>query len=166
MLRQLVWMRALRIPGLLMILGLLPTPTQALPPPTYFAATHHYIQGGFAEYWRDHGGLAQQGYPLTEEFTEQSAFNGQTYRVQYFERALFEYHPENPPGAQILLAQLGTLRYREKYPNGAPNQHPLQVGGQYFPETGHWLGGSFRTYWTQHGGLAQQGYPLSDEFQE
>jgi beta-N-acetylhexosaminidase len=166
MLRLFAGVRAFGILCLLVVMGLLPAPAQALPPPLYFAATHHYIQGGFADYWRTHGGLAQQGYPLSEEFAEQSALNGQTYRVQYFERAVFEYHPENAPGAQILLSQLGTFRYRENYPNGAPNQHPQTSGGQYFTQTGHWLGGSFRDYWSQHGGLAQQGYPISDEFQE
>jgi beta-N-acetylhexosaminidase len=166
MLRQRAWVRAFCILCLVVSAGLLPPVTQAQLPPLYFAATQHYIQGGFADYWRTHGGLAQQGYPLTEEFPEQSALNGQTYRVQYFERAVFEYHPENAPGAQILLSQLSTFRYRGKYPNGAPNQHSQPPSGQYFAPTGHWLGGSFRTYWTQHGGLAQQGYPISDEFQE
>ena len=35
-----------------------------------------------------------------------------------------------------------------------------------FTETGKTLGGKFRAYWESHGGLAQQGYPISDEFQE
>ncbi len=135
--------------------------------PRYFPATQHTLGGGFLDYWTGHGSLAQQGYPLTEEFAETSPRTGQTYTVQYFERAVFEYHPENTNTPYtILLSQLGTARYQQKYPNGAPNQRAQQIGGQYFAQTGHWLGGSFREYWTQHGGLAQQGYPISDEFQE
>jgi hypothetical protein len=49
--------------------------------------------------------------------------------VQYFERAVFEYHPENQPPYNVLLSQLGTFRYREKYGglsaqlSGAGNQN-------------------------------------------
>jgi hypothetical protein len=35
--------------------------------------------------------------------------------VQYFERAVFEYHPENAAPYDVLLSQLGTFRYRDKY---------------------------------------------------
>ena len=35
--------------------------------------------------------------------------------VQYFERAVMEYHPENRPPYDVLLSQLGTFQYREKY---------------------------------------------------
>jgi hypothetical protein len=63
--------------------------------------------------------LAQQGYPISDEFTEISDLNGQPYTVQYFERAVFEYHPENAGTAyDVLLSQLGTFRYKEKYPIG------------------------------------------------
>ena len=57
---------------------------------------------------------AAQGKRLAE-FMEKSELNGQTYLVQYFERAVFEYHPENQPPYDVLLSQLGTFQYREKY---------------------------------------------------
>jgi hypothetical protein len=61
----------------------------------------------FLAYWNTHGGLAQFGYPLSEEFSEQLE-DGQTYTVQYFERARFEWHPENAdPQYQVLLGQFG-----------------------------------------------------------
>ena len=31
-----------------------------------------------------------------------------------------------------------------------------------FPETGHKVCGKFLTYWDSHGGLAQQGFPISE----
>jgi len=34
--------------------------------------------------------------------------------VQYFERAVFEAHPENAPPYDVLLSQLGTFRYQQK----------------------------------------------------
>ena len=122
----------------------------------------------FLDYWNQHGGLAQQGFPISDVMGEVSDLDGKTYTVQYFERAVFEYHPEQTdPQYQVLLSQLGTFQYKQKYPNGAPNQQPNQTNGSHlFTETGHWVGGKFLDYWNQHGGLAQQGYPISDEFTE
>ena len=133
----------------------------------FFPATGHSVGGLLLQYWDGHGGLAQQGYPLTEPFQEQSDLNGQTYTVQYFERAVFEQHPENAPPFNVLLSQLGTFRYRAKYPNGAPGQQASSApGAVLFKETGHTVGGKFLTYWQGHGGLAQQGFPISEEFTE
>lgn len=39
-------------------------------------------------------------------------------------------------------------------------------GRIYFPETGHTLGGGFRVYWEQNGGLPIFGFPISEEFTE
>ena len=52
-----------------------------------------------------------------------SDLDGKEYRVQYFERAVFEMHPENEPPYDVLLSQLGTFQYREKYEGaGGPGQ--------------------------------------------
>lgn len=69
---------------------------------TYFAPTSHNLCAPFVDYWRANGGLAIYGFPISEAFTE----NG--FTVQYFERARFEYHPENAgtPYA-VLLGRLG-----------------------------------------------------------
>jgi hypothetical protein len=80
-----------------------------------YEATGYAVCGAFLDYWKVHGGLAQQGYPISGEFTEQSDLDGKPYTVQYFERAVFEYHPENQPPYDVLLSQLGTFQYREKY---------------------------------------------------
>jgi hypothetical protein len=89
-----------------------------------FPQTGHTVCGAFLTYWQGHGGLAQQGYPLSDEFTEVSDQNGQSYTVPYFERAVFEKHPENQPPYDVLLSQLGTFRARRKYPNGFPGMTP------------------------------------------
>ncbi|MBF6614665.1 MAG: hypothetical protein IVW55_16250 [Chloroflexi bacterium] len=85
-----------------------------------FKETGKAVCGRFLKYWQEHGGLAQQGFPISGEFQEKSDLNGQTYTVQYFERAVFEYHPENQPPYDVLLSQLGTFEFKRKYPNGAP----------------------------------------------
>lgn len=132
----------------------------------FFPQTGHTVKGRFLQYWDQHGGLSQQGFPISEEMREASQADGKTYTVQYFERAVFELHPENQPPNDVLLSLLGVFQYRQKYPNGAPAQTTSTDNPYKFTETGYTVGGKFRDYWESHGGLAQQGYPISDEFQE
>lgn len=132
-----------------------------------FPETGHTVSGQFLDYWNTHGGLAQQGYPISDELQEVSATDGKQYAVQYFERAVFEKHPENQPPDDVLLSLLGVFLYQQKYPAGAPNQTPNnEANSHLFTETGHRVGGLFLNYWQTHGALAQQGYPISEEFNE
>jgi hypothetical protein len=118
------------------------------------------------DYWRDNGGLQQFGFPISESLIEKSELDGKNYTVQYFERAVFELHPENPAPYDVLLSQLGMLAYRQTYPNGAPNEHQNKESGRHFPETGKWVGGAFLQRWQNNGGLFVNGYPISDELEE
>ncbi len=74
---------------------------------TYFPLVGHTLWGGFRDYWNAHGGLEQFGYPITEQFQEASPTDGKSYTVQYFERARFEWHPENKSPYDVLLGLLG-----------------------------------------------------------
>lgn len=73
----------------------------------YFAETRHSLCSPFLAFWEQHGGLPVFGFPLSEPFYEQSADDGQTYLVQYFERNRFEHHPEFDPPNDVLLGRLG-----------------------------------------------------------
>lgn len=73
----------------------------------YMSATKHSLGEPFLTYWRNNGGLAVFGYPISEPLEEKSDLDGKTYTVQYFERNRFEYHPENPAQYQVLLGLLG-----------------------------------------------------------
>jgi hypothetical protein len=73
---------------------------------TFFKETGHNVSASFYSYWQQHGGLFVNGYPISEELTEASS-DGKTYRVQYFERARFELHPENAAPFNVLLGVLG-----------------------------------------------------------
>lgn len=95
-------------------------PTFAQPGCQTFPQTGKQVCGRFLDYWQKNGGLAQQGLPLSGEFTEVSTLNGKSYTVQYFERAVFEKHPENAAPYDVLLSQLGTFQFKAKYPNGEP----------------------------------------------
>jgi hypothetical protein len=132
---------------------------QSLPSdPYYFPATGQSIAPEFRAYWEAKGGLRQFGYPLTQP----TLLHG--YRTQIFERAVFEYHPENQPPYDVLLHRLGADTLSHAYPEADPAT--LAPDRQYFPQTRHSLGGMFLAYWQQTGGLAVYGYPLSEEVQE
>jgi hypothetical protein len=133
------------------------TPT-AVGDPYYFGATGQAIAPEFQSYWARNGGLAQFGYPLTQPTLVRG------YKTQFFERAVFEYHPENVPPFDVLLRRLGAEILTAPYPEAQP--FASTPDRWYFPETGHSLGGRFLTYWQQTGGLAVYGYPLSEEVQE
>lgn len=93
-----------------------------------FKETGKGVCGVFLIYWREHGGLAQQGLPLSDEMNERSDIDGKTYKVQYFERAVFEYHPENQPPYDVLLGLVGREKYQGKY--GPPAAVPPAIVGQ------------------------------------
>jgi hypothetical protein len=164
--RKMWWFTSL-MALLLVAPGLAFSPAQAQEGSRLFPETGKTVKGPFLQYWNTHGGLPQQGFPISEEMQEVSETDGKSYTVQYFERAVFEWHPEETPEFQVLLSLLGVFYYNQKFPQGAPNQAPNnEPGSVLVPETGKRLGGIFKTYWETHGGLAQQGYPISDEFNE
>ncbi|HEY1011057.1 MAG TPA: hypothetical protein VGE07_00030, partial [Herpetosiphonaceae bacterium] len=74
---------------------------------------------GFKQYWEAHGlefdgqrgtspaeSLALFGLPLTEPKMETNS-SGDTVLTQWFERARFEWHPNNPDQFKVLLGLLG-----------------------------------------------------------
>lgn len=142
--------------------------TQAQSDSKLFPETGKRVGGRFLQYWEANGGLARQGYPISDELVEVSDADGKSYTVQYFERAVFELHPENAGTPyDVLLSLLGAHAYNSIYPTDAPNEMPNTTpGNQEFPQTGKRVGGTFLQYWQTNGGLAQFGYPLSDEFRE
>src|SRR5207248_7709915 len=106
-----------------------------------------------------------EGDRCTGGFTE-TREDGRESTGQYSERAGSEWHPENPPPYDVRLGQFG----RRIHPDDQPVP-PVLPGSDadacaYFQETGHNLGGGFLQYWQANGGLAQFGYPISEEFTE
>jgi hypothetical protein len=129
------------------------------PQTVFFPQTRHNLSGEFLSYWQENGGLPIFGYPLSEPFTERG------YTVQYFERNRFELHPENQPPYNVLLGRLGADQVAGRV---FPKAEPFESGRdhRYFPETGHSLHFAFLGYWNRNGGLAQFGYPISEEIRE
>src|SRR5437016_14411714 len=94
-----------------------------------FPETGKVVRGKFLAYWETHGGVAQQGYPISEEMQEKSDTDGKVYTVQYFERAVFELHKENAAPNDVLLSLLGVYRYKQQYPKGVAGQQPNNSPG-------------------------------------
>lgn len=90
----------------------------------YFELTKHNVCNqqvgvGFLQYWVEHGlefdgkpgksyaeSLALFGLPLTEPYQYTNS-SGDTVQTQWFERARFEWHPNNPNAYKVLLGRLG-----------------------------------------------------------
>lgn len=73
-------------------------PAQPADNARFFPETQHNIYGKFRVFWEKRGGIARFGFPISEEMDEVSPMDGQVRRTQYFERARFEYHPEDMDG--------------------------------------------------------------------
>ncbi|MEO5951483.1 MAG: hypothetical protein ABIQ44_03355 [Chloroflexia bacterium] len=129
--------------------------------------TNKPVCGPFLDYWTGHGGADVQGFPISGQFDEVSVTDGQTRTVQYFEKAVFELHPEGVNGDRVQLAPLGRLSFEALYPNGVPvSLWDAALQGLPAPETAHNLEEPFLGYWLKSGGDAQFGTPLSKSFIE
>ena len=133
------------------------------PDRVFFPQTGHYLSYGFLDYWRHHGDIAQFGYPITDEMQDPNT----GFTEQYFERAVFEWHPDAPPSWQIQLRRLGA-----EIVGGREAELPFrplasgEPGCVFYVETGHQLCRHFLNYWESNGGLPIFGYPLSEAFTE
>ncbi len=134
------------------------------------------IEGRFAQYWRQHGGLPIFGYPLSELVEQPNADTGTPHLTQYLERHRFEAHPQNNAPYDVLLGRLGAEalehqgRNWQTFPKAAPS------AARYFAQTGHAITHApFWRYWHGHGlefdgrpgfsvaeSVALFGFPLSE----
>ena len=125
----------------------------------YVSATGHYMRGVFRDFWDKNGGLANFGYPLTEEYVDP-----QTNRIyQYFERARFERAQ-----AGSTLVQLGLIGREFAGNRTFATAQPIANSSQrrYFSQTGHIVQFGFKEIWETRGGLPIFGWPLSEEIDE
>jgi sugar lactone lactonase YvrE len=80
----------------------------------FFSETGHNLRFQFLHYWLQNGGLERFGYPISEEHYEVDPETGKLFIMQWFERARFEYHPENNGTPYVIL--LGLLGNQLKTP--------------------------------------------------
>jgi hypothetical protein len=127
----------------------------------YVPETGHWITNDFlATYQSVSDPQSIFGYPITDAFINPTT----QHVVQYFQRALFELHPENPPELRVEIKRLGEYLYKKGEVLPMLSNSPAC---QYFPDTGHQVCYAFLEFFKDHGGIAQFGYPISDiEIQE
>jgi len=128
----------------------------------YFPETKHSLNDGFKAFWETNGGLAIFGFPIEEEHGESLPNGTMSRTVQRFERARFEYHPENKGTPyEVELGQLGRERVLVAAPFPPP---PPGSDARYYPETGHTLSEAFAAFWDANGALPIFGYPIAQPF--
>jgi hypothetical protein len=117
-----------------------------------FAEVPDCIEGRFAEYWQQNGGLPVFGFPISPASEQETS--GGRFLTQLFERNRFELHPENARPYDVLLGRLGDDRLRqlgrpwESQPKAPVTSKP---GCVYFEQTQHLVCDQFLAYWRSHG---------------
>ncbi len=128
----------------------------------YCPETDHTVSGEFLKKYNEATNATLiYGFPITDAFLSP----GSTITVQYFQKARFEQHPENPPDQRIVVYPLGEYWFtKDNPPKGQrlPDNYPAC---RVFPKTGNQVCYAFLEFYDQNGGLAQFGNPLSDVVQ-
>jgi hypothetical protein len=135
--------------------------------------TGHSIGADWLAFVQAHGGIDNFGYPRTEVISDPIS-SGQT--VQYFQRLIVEWHPNNPAGYQFQRRLLGDALYPGCDPAVSPYDAPPGPS-QYFPYSpdrptglGHFVADYtrsgqpvyFKEYFDAHGGVDMFGYPKEE----
>jgi hypothetical protein len=136
------------------------TPTTDVTPTVIVRLPITAIDVRFTTVWRNRGGLAIFGLPLSGPIT---LSNGVV--VQYFERARLEYHPDLAGTQYAVLIGLLAVELGYATPAVAAPTDAADVAW-YYRETGHGIGRSFRNYWRSRGGLALFGLPIGEPVTE
>ncbi len=150
-------------------------PTVVTPPGSgqsfTFQQTGHTVSGIWLDFLKSHGDVDNLGYPRTEVIRD-SINAGQT--VQYFQRVVLEYHPEQTLAYQIQRRLIGDILIPGADPAADPSAHP---SGDYFyflnapgQGLGHFIanvapdGSStlFKQYFDTHGLEDAFGYPKEE----
>ncbi len=151
-----------RVTGVLLLLCLLLTVNRGLASAQqntshYFPLTGHNVSGEFWIYYQTvYNASFLIGDPITEQFSD--PISGRV--VQYFQRARFEYYPENPAGQRVKLTDIGLLVHQKAPTGGAVNPFtPLACRN--YVETGFSLCYSFLNFYDANGGEPVFGKPIS-----
>lgn len=131
------------------------------------------VSGPWLRYLREHGDVSNMGLPRSSVIADPTN-GGQT--VQFFQRAIVEFHPENPAGAQYQRRLLADILYPGA---DAPISSADAPSGPstYFPFSpdrptglGHFVADYtrsgqpvyFKQYFDRHGGVGAFGFPKEE----
>jgi len=134
--------------------------------------TGYAVSGPWLDAFKASGGVDVLGYPRSPVVAD--PLDG-VRCVQYFQRAVLEWHPENPPEYRIQRRLLGAMA-GEAAPATSPSG-PDGADYRYFPLGEQGLGHAvsnlapdgtsigFKDYFDRHGGEATFGYPMESPVQ-
>ena len=154
-----------------------PTFQWAAPRTVYLPDTGHSIDGYFLDVWRQWGGAASWGDPISAEFT----IDGRT--EQYFAYGRFEWWPEDQqlhygnlgaqtqpfalrrglPGTGKAMTDLAASAkaWNAMLPGTAPADSDTST---FVGDTGHAVQGDFKAFWEATGTTSYLGNPVSEPF--
>jgi hypothetical protein len=136
--------------------------------------TGHTVSGLWLKFLREHGDTDNLGYPRTGVIRDPMQQGNMA--VQYFQRLVLEWHPDNPPQYRIQRRLLGDILYPESDPALPPTDQPPGPY-HYFPFNpnaptglGHFVADYtrdrqpiyFKQYFDSHGGVDAFGYPKEE----
>ncbi|HEX2987790.1 MAG TPA: hypothetical protein VHS06_06425 [Chloroflexota bacterium] len=137
--------------------------------------TGYSVSGEWLDYYRSHGDSDVLGHPLGSVRPDPA--NAKQY-VQYFERGILEWHPENAAGQRVQKRLMGDVFYpgyveaavdpqnAAQKPQGDVTFFPNQPGQGF----GHYVANfasdgtptHFREFFGSHGGVESFGYPKEE----
>jgi hypothetical protein len=144
-------------------------PPEPTPDEAWIAPTGYAVSGPWLDFLRGHGDVDNIGYPRSPVVADPL---NPTQCVQFFQRAVLEWHPQNPPEYRIQRRLLAT-EMADGEP--APEEPPARRNSAdywYFPKgdrglghgvsnyapDGSWIG--FKSYFDRNGKEDSFGYPM------
>ncbi|MBA3533416.1 MAG: hypothetical protein H0T73_15975 [Ardenticatenales bacterium] len=136
---------------------------------TWLAPTGYTVSGPWLDFLRSHGDIDYVGLPRSPVM--QDPLNP-TQCVQYFQRLILEWHPENPPAYQIQRRLLGMEIISQTSAPPSPPTGPNSKDYWYFPKGDNGLGHAvanfapdgtpigFKSYFDRNGREDSFGYPM------
>ena len=128
----------------------------------FFSDTGHWVTGEFLDYYEQNPNAAiDYGSPVSPAFDAYLSKDPAGTKIQYFERARFELHPENPPGLRVILTLVGEYFYDHDEIDASILIPTHSSDCRNIPRDGLPVCHAFLQYFESYGGIAQFGYPLS-----
>ncbi len=144
----------------------------AAPERAWVAPTGYAVSGPWLDVFEASGGVEVLGYPRSPVVADplSGADGGEPQCVQYFQRMMLEWHPQNPPEYRVQRRLLGALMG-----DAAPPAAPTAADGpeyRYFPHGEAGLGHAvsdllddgtrvgFKAFFDRYGGVDTFGYPM------
>jgi hypothetical protein len=128
-------------------------PAAQTAPPICFPETGYCTGGRIREAWDSGGGLMVFGFPITS--LQEELIEGRPVKVQWFERARIELHPDNLPPYDVQIGRVGA-ELLAATPAARLPRTAIPGDCRAFPETGVSVCGEFLFAWLS-GGVALDG---------